>query len=63
VEQVDKRPEQVGEIVLEPRPCQQITKRLDSGAELRMRGIRFGQWPRIRLVLAEAVAVERELVE
>jgi hypothetical protein len=28
-----------------------------------VRGIGFGQWPRIQLVLAEAVAVQRELVE
>jgi hypothetical protein len=63
MDQIDERPEQVGEIVLEPGPCQQIAQRLDCGPQMRLRGIGLGQWPPIRLVLAEVVAVEREFVE
>ena len=64
VEQVDERPQQVGEIVLEPRagqhgartprPWRRAGPATASGS---------GKRPRIGLVLAGAVAVERELVE
>jgi hypothetical protein len=63
MEQVDERPQQVGEIVLEPRPGQQFAQRLDGGAEMSPCNFGLGKRPRIGLVLAEAMAVERELVE
>ena len=63
VEQVDERPQQVGEIVLEARAGQHGAEGLDHGVELGLDGVGLGQRPRIGLVLAGAVAVERELVE
>ena len=63
VEQVDERPQQIGEIVLEARAGQHGAEGLDHGVELAADGVGLGQRPRIGLVLAGAVAVERELVE
>ena len=63
VEQVDERPQQIGEIVLEARAGQHGAEGLDHGVELALHGVGLGQRPRIGLVLAGAMAVERELVE
>jgi hypothetical protein len=63
VEEVDERPEKIGEIVLEPRARQHGGEGLDGGVELAAHGVGFGQRPRIGLVLAGATAVEHELVE
>jgi hypothetical protein len=63
VEQVDERPQQIIEIVLEPRAGQHGAQRLDRIVELALHGIGFGQRARIGLVLAWAMAIERELVE
>ena len=63
VEQVDERPQQIGEIVLEARAGQHGAEGLDHGVELAADGVGLGQGARIGLVLAGAMAVERELVE
>ena len=63
VEQVDERPQEIGEIVLEPGAGQHGAEGLDRGVELGLDGVGLGQRPRIGLVLAGAVAVEREFVE
>jgi hypothetical protein len=63
VEQVDEGPQQIGEIVLEARAGQHGGEDLDDGVELAAHGVGFGQRSRIGLVLAGAMAVERELVE
>src|ERR1700730_12872860 len=63
VEQVDEGPQQIGEIVLEARAGQHGEESLDDGAELSVDGVGLGQRSWIRLVLAGAITVERELVE
>ena len=63
VEQVDERPQQIGEIVLEAGAGQYRAKGLDYSVELGLHGIGFGQWPRIGFVLAGAIAVEGQFVE
>jgi hypothetical protein len=63
VEEIDERPQEIGEIVLEPRAGQHRAEGLDHGAELAADGVGLGQWPRIGLVLAGAMAVKRKLVE
>ncbi len=63
VEQVDERPQEIGEIVLEPRAGQHRAEGFDYSVELGLHGIGFGQRPRIGVVLAGAIAVEGELVE
>ena len=63
VEQVDERPQEVGEIVFEPRAGQHGAQRFDRIVELGLHGIGFGQRPRIGFVLAGAIAVECQLVE
>ena len=63
VEQVDERPQEIGEIVFEPGAGQHGAQGLDDCVELAADGIGFGQRPRIGFVLAGAMAVERQLVE
>jgi hypothetical protein len=63
VEQVDERPQEVGEIVLEPRARQHAAQRFDRGVELGLDGVGLGHRPWVRLVLAGAVAVERQFIE
>jgi hypothetical protein len=63
VEQVDERPEEIGEIVLEARARQHGAEGLDHGVELAAYGVGLGQRARIGFVLAGAMAVERKLVE
>ena len=50
-------------IVLEARAGEHGGEALDHGVELGLDGVRLGQRARIGLVLAEAVAVEGELVK
>ena len=63
VEQVDERPQQIIEIVLEAGAGQHGAQRFDRIVELGLHGIGFGQRPRIGLVLAGTMAIERQLVE
>jgi hypothetical protein len=51
------------ELALEPRAGQHRAQRLDRIVDLALHGIGFGQRARIGLVLAWAMAIERELVE
>ena len=63
VEEVDDRPEQVGQIFLEARVGQHRAEGVEDFGELGLRPFRLRQRPRIGLVLAGAVTVEREVVE
>jgi hypothetical protein len=63
VEQVDERPQEVGEVVLEAGAGQHGAEGLDHGVELRLDGVGLGHRPRIGLALAGTVAVKREFVE
>ena len=63
MEQVDERPQEIGEIVLEPRAGQHRAEGLDHGAELALDSFGFGQWARIGFVRAGAMAVKGKLVE
>ena len=63
VEEIDERPQEVGEIVFEPCAGQHHAQGLDGGVELAAGGIGLGQGPWIGLVLAGAMAAERQLVE
>src|SRR3546814_9756318 len=60
VEQVDEGPEQVVEIVLEPRVGQHRGEAVDDRAELGADGIRLGQRTRIGFVPAGPMAGERQ---
>ena len=63
VEQVDERPQDIGEIVLEAGAGQHGAEGLDHGAELALHGVGLWQGTGIGLVLAGAMAAERQLVE
>ena len=63
VKEVDERPEKIGEILLEAGPRQHGAQGLDDRAELTVYGVGLGQGARIGLVLAGAMAKERELIE
>ena len=63
VEEVDKRPQEIGEIVFEPGAGQHRVEGLDDGLELPAGGLRLGQRPRVGFVVARAIAVKRQLVE
>jgi hypothetical protein len=63
VEQVDERPQEIGEIVLEASAGQHGAAAFDHGVELGLDGVGFRQRPRIWLVLADAMAVEGKLIK
>jgi len=63
VEQVDKRPQQIGEIVFEPRAGQHHAQGLNRGIEMALNGVGVGQGARIGLVLARAIAGEGQFLE
>ena len=63
VEDVDEGPQQIVEVLFEPRTGQHRGKRVSDGADLAAHGVGIGQRTRIRLILERAVAVERQLVE
>jgi hypothetical protein len=63
VKEVDERPQQIGEIVLEAGAGQHGGEAFDHGVELGLDGAGLGQRARIGLVLAEAMAVKGEFVE
>ena len=63
VKEIDERPQQIGEIVLEPRAGQHDAQGLDSRVELAADGIGLGQRARIGLVPAGAMAAEGQFVQ
>jgi len=63
VEQIDERPQQVGEILFEPCPGQHRAEGFDHGAELAADGVRLRQRARIGLVPAGAMAAEGQFVQ
>ena len=63
MEQVDDRPQQIGEVVLEAGIGQHRAERIEYRTKLGLGDIRVGQRPRIAFLLAGLVAVERELIE
>ena len=62
VKYIDERLEEVAEIVFKPDAGEHRRSRLDGGLELPAHCLGFGERPRIGLVLAGAVPVERQLV-
>ena len=63
MEQVDERPQEIAEIVLEPGAGQHRAQGLDCCVQLAADGVGFGQRPGIGFVLAGAMAVECESFE
>ena len=63
VEEVDERPEQVGQFFFEAGIGQYRAKGVENGGELGLRHFRLRQRPRVVLPLAGAVTVERNVVE
>src|SRR5665213_1612593 len=63
MEQIHERPEQVVEIVLEPRVVEHGAEGADRRVEMLLGGVGFRQWPRIGLILVGTMAVKREFVE
>ena len=63
MEQVDDRSQQVGEVVLEAGAGQHRAERIEYRTELTLGDISVRQRPRIVFLLADLIAVERELVE
>ena len=63
VEQIDERPQQVGEILFEPCPGQHRAERFHHGAELAADGIGLRQRARIGLVPAGAMAAKSQFVQ
>jgi hypothetical protein len=57
MEEIDERPQQVGEIILKACAGEQAAERLDNGFELRVNDVGLGQWPRVRFVLTRAMAL------
>jgi hypothetical protein len=55
--------DQSREIVLKPCVGQHGAESVDHGVELAADRVGFGQWPRVGLVLAGTMAIEREFVE
>ena len=58
MEQVDGRPEQVGEVRFEARVLQRRDQRIEDIGHGAADGLGFGQWPRVGLVLEGTVAME-----
>lgn len=63
VEEVDKRPKEVGKIRFETRVSEEARESLDDGFECERCGVRRGQGTRIGLVLEGAITVQGEFVE
>ena len=51
VEQVDERPEQVGQVVFEPGAAEQIGEGIEGAGDRAFGGVRLGQGPRVGVVL------------
>jgi hypothetical protein len=63
VKEVDERPQQIGEIVLEAGAREHGAEGLEHGLTLAAQGVGVGQRSRIGLVRTGAMSVERKLVE
>ncbi len=63
VEEIDLRPEQIGEVGFQARLEKAGDKRVEDVGQRAFQPCGLGQRPRVRLVLAGAMAVELQLVE
>ena len=63
MEEIDGRPEQVGEVWFEARVLQRRDQRIEDIGHGAADGLGFGQWPEVGLVLEGTVAIELELGE
>jgi len=63
VEEVHERPEQVGQVILEPGAAEQIGEGVEGAGDRAFGDVQLGQGPRVGVVLEGPAAIERQFVK